>query len=133
MTPEQLAAGRQPPAERPARRMVFAVGDVPDGALVLVRGIRATVADQSVANAVAAARRPSWRDDADLIRDGQSFTVEMIQGLGARDLQAIADGPIMDGNALYLPAGKLSMAETVAREADQIVEVRQILEREGRG
>lgn len=33
------------------------------------------------------------------------------------DLKAIAAGPIMDSNELYLPAGKLSMAETRAREA----------------
>jgi hypothetical protein len=33
------------------------------------------------------------------------------------DLHAIAAGPIMDSNEIYLPAGKLSMAETLAREA----------------
>lgn len=31
-------------------------------------------------------------------------------------LKAIAAGPIMDSNALYLPAGKLSKAEADARE-----------------
>jgi hypothetical protein len=31
-------------------------------------------------------------------------------------LQAIADGEIMDPNRIYLPAGRLSLAETEARE-----------------
>lgn len=31
-------------------------------------------------------------------------------------LKAIANGPIMDSNALYLPAGKLSKAEADARD-----------------
>lgn len=31
-------------------------------------------------------------------------------------LQALADGSIMDPNKLFLPAGKLSLAETEARE-----------------
>lgn len=33
------------------------------------------------------------------------------------DLQRIANGPIMDPNRLYLPAGKLTQAEYRAREA----------------
>lgn len=32
-------------------------------------------------------------------------------------LKAIADGPLMDANRIYLPAGKLSEAEYRAREA----------------
>jgi len=32
------------------------------------------------------------------------------------DLHAIASGPIMDAGEIYLPAGKLSMAETRQRE-----------------
>jgi hypothetical protein len=35
------------------------------------------------------------------------------------DLHAIASGPIMDPATIYLPAGKLSLAETKAREASQ--------------
>jgi hypothetical protein len=35
------------------------------------------------------------------------------------DLHAIAAGPIMDAGEIYLPAGKLSMAETKAREFAQ--------------
>jgi len=37
--------------------------------------------------------------------------------LSRDDLQTIADGAIMDPNRLYLPAGRLSEAETRAREA----------------
>lgn len=37
----------------------------------------------------------------------------------AADLQAIADGPIMDPNAIYLPAGRLSKAEYEARVRQQ--------------
>jgi hypothetical protein len=33
------------------------------------------------------------------------------------DLQAIADGGLMDANRIYLPAGRLSEAEARAREA----------------
>lgn len=36
------------------------------------------------------------------------------------DIHAIAAGPIMDAAEIYLPAGKLSMAETKAREAGQV-------------
>ena len=36
------------------------------------------------------------------------------------DVHAIAAGPIMDAGEIYLPAGKLSMAETRAREATQV-------------
>lgn len=35
-------------------------------------------------------------------------------------LKRIANGPIMDSNALYLPAGKLSKAEADAREMAMI-------------
>lgn len=37
------------------------------------------------------------------------------------DLHAIAAGPIMDSNELYLPAGKISLAEALAREAAAII------------
>lgn len=33
------------------------------------------------------------------------------------DLQAIADGGLMDANRIYLPAGRLSEADARAREA----------------
>jgi hypothetical protein len=101
------------------RRIVSAVGKVPFGASVLVRGARASVAPPELANGVACAA-PLWSRKK-VYRDGQSFWVEMNEGLGARDLHAIANGPIMDPSEIYLPAGKLSMAETRAREAANIL------------
>lgn len=103
------------------RRTVWADTDVNYGARVLVRGCRASLADQRLANATVV-RRPSWCRDDEVIEAGYSFSVEMDPPSAARDLQALADGPIMDSNELYLPAGKLSMAETRAREAAQIIE-----------
>lgn len=37
-------------------------------------------------------------------------------------LKRLADGPIMDGNALYLPAGRLSEAEYRARQSEIVLE-----------
>lgn len=37
--------------------------------------------------------------------------------LSPDDLRAIANGPIMDSNRIYLPAGKLTESEYRAREA----------------
>lgn len=37
-------------------------------------------------------------------------------GLDALDLHAIAAGPLMDANRLYLPAGRISLAEAERRE-----------------
>lgn len=37
----------------------------------------------------------------------------------AADLQAIADGPIMDPSSIYLPAGRLTKAEYEARVREQ--------------
>jgi hypothetical protein len=39
------------------------------------------------------------------------------------DLHAIAAGPIMDSNRIYLPAGRVSLAEAMAREAALILDV----------
>ena len=44
----------------------------------------------------------------DYQQDPEKFTPEV--------LKRIANGPIMDSNALYLPAGKLSKADADARE-----------------
>jgi hypothetical protein len=96
-------------------KIVRADGFIPHGARVLVRGARACVATEDVANATALST-PSWARDNGF-SDGQSLAVAMDAGLGARDLHALAAGPIMDPNALYLPAGKLSKAECDAREA----------------
>jgi len=39
------------------------------------------------------------------------------------DLHAIAAGPIMDSNELYLPAGRISLAEAKQRELAAIISV----------
>lgn len=101
------------------KRIVFAVGRVHYGARVMVRGNRCNEAGSELANATAS-KGPSWLRQA-WYEDGQSLAVEMDEGLGDRDLHAIANGPIMDASAIYLPAGKLSLAETKRREAAQIV------------
>lgn len=94
--------------------IVTADGKIPGGALVLVRGGRATVADKAVANGKAdrppsIMRQRKWRD-------GQTVPVQMLEGLGDRCLHALANGPIMDPASLYLPAGKVSLAEAMRRE-----------------
>lgn len=88
---------------------------IPFGAHVLCRGLRVSLAAPEIANGIAR-ERSRWCDDTQYL-PGQHVTVEPVKGLGQRDLQALANGPIMDPSSLYLPAGKLSMAETRAREA----------------
>lgn len=44
------------------------------------------------------------------------------EDFGAADLQAIADGPIMNPNAIYLPAGRLTQAEYEAKTREQFRE-----------
>jgi hypothetical protein len=94
----------------------IATETIPFGALVLCRGFRVSLASEKIANGKAA-RRPVYRGDKPNYEPGQHVTVEPIDGLGGRSLQALADAPIMDACKLFLPAGKLSMAETRAREA----------------
>lgn len=95
--------------------MPWADEAIPYGARVLVRGTRVALAGTALANATAVAR-PRWGDDKAEYRPGEIVKVRMDEGLGGRDLHAIANGPIMDANMLYLPAGKLSMAEYRERE-----------------
>jgi len=72
-----------------------------------VRCNRASLADEAIANAVA----------IDGAKKGLHIEYKMIEGLGSRDLHAIANGPIMDPNRIYLPAGKCSEEEVRRREA----------------
>jgi hypothetical protein len=97
----------------------IATETIPPGAHVLCRGFRVSLAAPEIANGIAR-ERPRWCDDKQYLV-GQHVTVEPVEGLGARDLHALANGPIMDPNQLFLPAGKLSMAETRAREAANLV------------
>ena len=89
---------------------------IPFGAHVLCRGFRVSLAAPEIANGTARSR-PLYRGDKPVYYVGQHVTVDPIEGLGARDLHALANAPIMDPCRLYLPAGKLSMTETRAREA----------------
>lgn len=88
------------------------------GSVVLVRGLRCSEAGEEIANARLRKRNPF--DDEDVCRPGQSVSVEMIADLGSRSLQALANGPCMNALEIYLPAGKLSMAETIRREQEAL-------------
>lgn len=96
---------------------------IPFGARVLCRGFRVSLAGPEIANGTAC-RRPLYRGDKAVYEPGQTVAVEPVKGLGNRDLHALANGPIMDPSSLYLPAGKLSMAETRAREAANLEQIR---------
>lgn len=88
---------------------------IPFGAKVLCRGWRVRLADDDLANGIAQSRR-LWPGEKPIYETGQHLVVDPVEGLGGRDLHAMANAPLMDANQLFLPAGKLSMAETRARE-----------------
>lgn len=92
---------------------------IPFGAQVLCRGFRVSLAVSEIANGIARSR-PLYRGDKPIYAAGEHVRVEPIEGLGGRDLHALANAPIMDAVRLYLPAGKLSMVETLAREAANV-------------
>lgn len=95
--------------------MIYATASelIPIGALVLVRGDRVGLASQEIANGRAV--KSIWGNRP--YKPGDRVTIEPIDGLGSRDLNAIANGPIMDPNRIYLPAGKCSEDEMRRREA----------------
>jgi len=91
---------------------------IPVGATVLCRGFRVSRAAPEIANGVAGeippiARRASYEP-------GDYVSVDPIDGLGARDLHAMANAPLMDASQIFLPAGKLSMDEYRARVAADV-------------
>lgn len=96
------------------KRVVTADQDMLPGDRLLVRGFRARLAGDDMANATAG-ELPRWCWEK-VYRAGASVPVIMDTALGKRDLHAIAAGPIMDPTNLYLPAGKLSMDEFRARQ-----------------
>jgi hypothetical protein len=84
---------------------------IPYGALVLCRNFNVVLAPKEIANGTARPR-PKWEwSKGDYFEPGDFLLVEPIEGLGGRDLHAIAAGPIMEPTKLYLPAGKLTEAE----------------------
>lgn len=105
------------------RHLATADGPIPYGADILVRGNDAIVASQDIANAKAL--KPAWFPSrSGKYRKGDTVEYEPVAGIGQRDLHAIANGPIMDPKAIYLPAGKITEAEYRERQ-------RQILNPEG--
>ncbi len=86
-----------------------AIENIKFGALVLVRRNEVRNATADIANATAGTL-PRWRGQT-RHRKGDWLICEPLAELGARCLQAIADGPIMDSNQIYLPAGKLTTTE----------------------
>ncbi|MEZ7273888.1 hypothetical protein NYF14_10505 [Sphingobium sp. 10 DY56-G10] len=103
-----------------SRVIVSADEPIPYGAEVFVRGRRATLAPKVLANA-RAIDRPRWLGEDGIIPPRCGFTVEMLER--APDLQAMADGPIMDPVQRFLPLGRISLAESKAREAALFLEV----------
>lgn len=97
----------------------IATETIPFGAPVLCRGFRVTLAGEEIANGKARPR-PIYRGDRPQYEQGQHVAVEPLDVLGPRSLQALADAPLMDPCNLFLPAGKLSMAETREREAANV-------------
>ena len=96
---------------------IFGIAQEPVGygAHVLCRGFAVSNASPAIANGIAQPRPASC--EATGYAAGEHVTVEPIEGLGGRDLHALAAGPIMDPCRIYLPAGRLSKAEAAARDA----------------
>ncbi|MDF0490032.1 hypothetical protein PX554_18000 [Sphingomonas sp. H39-1-10] len=94
---------------------------IPFGASVLCRDFRVSLAGPELANGTVNDRPRFCRETA--YEAGQIVFVQPIEGLGARSLQALADGPIMDARSLYLPAGKLTEAEYRARVAADLTDL----------
>lgn len=102
------------------RVLVASDVDIPHGARVLVRGRRASLAGKSLCNATATPR-PPWLHEK-RIDAGKSFFVVMDEGTDCLEIKAIANGPIMDSNKLYLPAGKLTMEQFKERQRSIILD-----------
>lgn len=79
------------------------------GQHVLCRGWECSPADPSVANGIARALPAFTRHTS--YKKGDMLLADRIEGVGQRDVHALAAMPIMDPIRLNLPAGKLSEAE----------------------
>lgn len=82
---------------------------------VLCRHGRVSNAPAELANGYAGSE--VWLGEIYYFEPGDTVHVSPVEGLGDRDLQAMANGPIMDPNRIYLPAGKCSESEMRRREA----------------
>lgn len=79
------------------------------GQHVLVRGYDCSPADPTVANGIARTL-PAFTCKSSY-KKGDFVMADRIEGIGQRDVHALAGMPIMDPVRLNLPAGKLSEAE----------------------
>lgn len=95
---------------------------IPFGALVLCRGNRIWLAEPEIANGTARSRK-LWGNDKPEYKAGEFLEVDPIEGLGGRDLHTMANAPLMDANRLFLPAGKLSMADYRKRVAADVAQI----------
>ena len=90
---------------------------IPYGAGVLCRNNEVRLAPPAIANA-AADPEPFWLSRGrTCYKKGEWVTATPIEGLGERDLHAMAAGPIMEPTRIYLPAGKVSEAQYQERLA----------------
>ena len=100
----------------------FADEPITYGARVICRGGKVSLANPDIANGRARAR-PIWASTPAMrYETGEHLLVEPIEGLGERNLHAMANAPLMDASNLYLPAGRLSMADYRARVAADVVD-----------
>lgn len=76
------------------------------GQHVLCRNMECSPAEPAIANGIA--RSPQYRA---AYAPGDWVEADAVQDQGERDLQALANGPIMDPLRIYLPAGVVSEAE----------------------
>lgn len=83
------------------------------GQHVLIRGGVCGPADPKVANGIARPL-PAFYGQA-RYKKGDWVVADRIEGVGARDVHALAGLPLMDPIKLNLPAGKLTEAEYQAR------------------
>ena len=83
------------------------------GQHVLCRGWDCMPADPTIANGIARSKPAFTRQTR--YHKGDLVIADAIEGVGERDVHALAKMPIMDPVRLNLPAGKLSEAEYQAR------------------
>lgn len=99
----------------PTRRKAIAGEDLPFEGLVILAQGRAWNATYGTATHHTGKRSP-WDDE--MIQAGTWITVLPLADWEVLDLQALANGRLMDPNKINLPAGRLSTAQYEQRLAD---------------